>query len=44
MAEKLVAANFVESLGEEWIFISIKDAIDAWSFNLQQSRNKMEQV
>jgi hypothetical protein len=44
VAEKLVVAKLVQSLGEEWIFLSIKEAIDAWSFTLQESKNKMEQV
>ncbi|KAF3328405.1 sulfate transporter 3.5 [Carex littledalei] len=44
VVEKLVAAEFVKSLGEEWIFVSIKDAIYAWSYKLQESSNKTEEV
>ncbi|KAJ1689451.1 hypothetical protein LUZ63_013606 [Rhynchospora breviuscula] len=44
VAEKLVAAKFVESLGEEWIFLSIKEAIGAWLFTLHEATNKEVQV
>jgi hypothetical protein len=44
VAEKLVVANFVQNIGEDWIFLSIKDAIDAWLFTLQESKNKIEEV
>ncbi|KAJ3695046.1 hypothetical protein LUZ60_000423 [Juncus effusus] len=36
VAEKLVKSGFIEKIGEEWVFISLKDAINSCRFGLHE--------
>ena len=43
MTEKLVLSGYVRDiLGDEWVFLTVKDAITACRYALQISRNKGE--
>ncbi|KAM0932429.1 putative SLC26A/SulP transporter, STAS domain, sulfate anion transporter, STAS domain superfamily [Dioscorea sansibarensis] len=39
---KLVSSNFIELIGAEWVFLSIKDAVSSCNFVLQESRTGPE--
>ncbi|CAL9114072.1 unnamed protein product [Musa textilis] len=38
VAEKLVSAKYIEMIGEEWVFLSVNEAVSACHFSLQESR------
>ncbi|CAL9115665.1 unnamed protein product [Musa acuminata var. zebrina] len=38
VAEKLVLAKYIEMVGEEWVFLSVNEAVSACHFSLQESR------
>jgi sulfate transporter 3 len=41
VTEKLVLFGFIkDTIGEEWVFLTIKDAITACRYALQRSRSK----
>ncbi len=43
VTEKLVLSGYVRDiLGDEWVFLTVKDAITACRYALQISRNKGE--
>ncbi|XP_020699282.1 sulfate transporter 3.1 isoform X2 [Dendrobium catenatum] len=42
VVEKLVAANFIDVLGKEWVFLSISDAVSGCRFALRQADNQDE--
>lgn len=41
---KLVSSNFIEMIGAEWVFLSIKDAVSSCNFALQELRTGPEHV
>ncbi|KAG1346259.1 putative Sulfate transporter 3.1 [Cocos nucifera] len=44
VAAKLVSSNFINLIGENWVFLSVRDAITACRYALQESREKGEQA
>ncbi|KAK8913978.1 putative sulfate transporter 3.5 [Platanthera zijinensis] len=44
VVEKLVAADFIDVVGKEWIFLSVNDAVSSYSFTLQQAKNDDEHI
>ncbi|XP_072994540.1 probable sulfate transporter 3.5 [Typha latifolia] len=44
VANKLVASGYIQVIGENWVFLSTKDAVTACHFALQESRNIGEQL
>ncbi|KAG0492146.1 hypothetical protein HPP92_005544 [Vanilla planifolia] len=44
VAEKMVASDFVDEIGKEWIFLSIGEALLGSHFALEKDKNHEEQV
>ncbi|OAY84870.1 Sulfate transporter 3.1 [Ananas comosus] len=44
VADKLMSSGFIELVGQDWVFLSVNDAVTACRFNLQESRNKEDRA